>query len=316
MVVPTMHRTFFEGVIYGQYPAAEISEVEDYTLRYPWQGIDKDFDLYGTEIVLVEDDYMPVKTYHDYEDAFAEEERYIDPHQALIEAYTNIDEDQEFWVQILVRPVEGSTVKEWEEEGEAAIDELAGKEVGKGGGIFRQLWGSLLDWPRDLVHAAITGPLEAGKGGDSDLTFPRVSAADTAKMDGILRKVSHGGYKTKIRVLHIAPMGKLHKPNISRALGAFKQFNTFHLNSFMPDPDTKTNAPNYLIKVWRRYWRKRKILLHYQWRDFWGVESGYFMSSEELATLYHFPVKYVRAPAVERAKAGLGSAPENVPYVS
>jgi len=39
------------------------------------------------------------------------------------------------------------------------------------------------------------------------------------------------------------------------------------------------------------------------------------MSAEELATLYHFPAKYVRAPAVERSKAGLGSAPDNVPYV-
>ena len=88
------------------------------------------------------------------------------------------------------------------------------------------------------------------------------------------------------------------------------------MNSFYPDPDIKTNGPNYFMKQWRRYWRKRRVFLNYQWRDFWGVDAGFFMCAEELATLYHFPTKYVRAPVVERSKAGLGGAPENVPYVT
>jgi hypothetical protein len=315
MVVPTMHRSFFEGVIYGQYSQATITETSDYTLRYSWKGIDKEFDLYGAEIVLTGDDYMPVKTYHDYEDTLAEDERYIDPHQALIEAYTNIEENQEFWVQILVRPLEGKAVQEWEESAEEVIGELAGKEPDKSRGIFRQLWEALLDLPRDLLYAAISGPLEPKAPGSDGLTFPRVSEAERAKAEGILRKVSKGAYKTKIRVIHLAPMGELHKPNISRAIGAFKQFNTYNLNAFKPDPLTKTNGPNYIMKVWRRYWRKRRVLLNFQWRDFWGVDAGFFMSAEELATIYHFPTKYARAPSIERSKAGLGGAPENVPYV-
>jgi hypothetical protein len=315
MVVPTVHRTFFEGVIYGQYPQATVTETADYTRRYAWQGIDKEFDLYGAEIILSNDDYMPVKTYHDYEDTLAEEERFVDPHQALVEAYTNIEANQEFWVQILVRPIDPKTVQAWEESAEAVIDELAGKEPVKKRGIFRTLWEGLLDFFRDLVFAAVNGPLEAKRPGSDGTSFPRVSEADRAKADGILRKVSHGGYKTKIRVIHLAPLGELHKPNISRAIGAFKQFNTYHLNSFRPDPDTKTNGPNYIAKIWRRYWRKRRILLYYQWRDFWGIDAGYFLSGEELATLYHFPTKYARAPSIERSKAGLGSAPENIPYV-
>lgn len=316
MVVPTMHRTFFEGVIYGQYPQATITETEDYTLRYAWRGIDKEFDLYGTEIILSDKDYKPVKTYRDYEDVFAEEEHYVDPHQALIEAYTNVAEDQEFWVQILVRPVEGKTVAAWVEEATEEIDKLAGKDVSGRRGLLGDLWQGLLDWPGAIVRAAVTGPLEAGQAERGGVSFPKVSSADKAKMDGILKKIAAGAYKTKIRVIHIAPMGRLHKPNISRAIGAFKQFNTFHLNSFYPDPDTKTNGPNYFMKQWRRYWRKRRVFLNFQWRDFWGADAGFFMCAEELATLYHFPTKYMRAPAIERSKAGMGGAPENVPYVA
>ena len=72
MVVPTAHHTFFEGVIYGQYPQAEITEVEDYTQRYSWRDIEKKFDVFGTEMILAEDDFLPVKTYRDYEDTLAE----------------------------------------------------------------------------------------------------------------------------------------------------------------------------------------------------------------------------------------------------
>lgn len=314
MVVPTAHRSFFEGVIYGQYPQAEITEVEDYTLRYSWKDIDKEFDLYGTELDLVDDDYLPIKTYREYEDIFAEEEKYVDPHQALIEAYTNIPENQEFWVQILVRPIDPVDIAKWEKKGEAEIDKLAGKEPKNEMGLMGQIAHGLLAWPVEILKAFIEGPIEAGKSTSGALDFPRVSAADSAKMDGILRKISQGGYKVKIRLLHLAPIGQLHKPNISRAIGAFKQFNTFNMNAFMPGPDTKTNGPNYIMKQWRRYMRKRRVFLNYQWRDLGKYEDGYMLSAEELATLYHFPVKYVKAPAVERSKAGVGAAPDNLPY--
>src|SRR3989338_6491699 len=316
LVVPTVHKTFFEGVVYGQYPEAEGVETQDYTQVYDYKEIDKTFDLYGSEIVLTEDDIYPVKTYHNYEDVFAEEEKFIDPHQALVEAYTNVNENEQFWIQILIRPIDGKDIRKWADKGGEQIDKLAGKETKKSRGIFSKFIEVISQLPADAIKASVNGPLEAGKAVTrSSLDFPKISAGDTAKMDGILRKISMGGYRVKIRVLYVAPLGQLTKPNISRAIGGFKQFNTYNLNSFKPDPTTKTNGPNYVMKQTRRYRRKREIFLAYQWRDFWGYDEGYMMSDEELATLYHFPTKYSKAPAFERAKAGVGGAPENVPYV-
>ena len=124
-----------------------------------------------------------------------------------------------------------------------------------------------------------------------------------------------GGYRVKIRLIYLAPMGELTKPNISRLIGGFKQFGSFHLNSLKPDSTTKTNAPNYFLKQLRRYRRKRNIFMQYQWRDYFDYDDGFMMSDEELATIYHFPTKYMKAPAIERAKTGVGGAPDNVPYV-
>jgi hypothetical protein len=313
LVVPTVHKSFFEGVIYGQYPQAEINEVEDYTQAYNYKDIDKTFDLYGTEMILTEDDIYPIKSFKDYEDIFSEEDKFIDPHQALIEAYTNINEEEQFWLQILVRPISGTDIKKWEEKGEEAIDKLAGKDTSKARGLVGKAVEAGVQLPAEMIKAGLEGPLEADSG-KSKLDFPKVSAGDSAKMDGILRKISMGGYRVKIRILYLAPAGKIVKPNISKAIGAFKQFNAFNLNTFRPDPETKTNAPNYFLKQTRRGRLKREIFLYYQWRDFWGYESGFMLSDEELATLYHFPTKFAKAPAIERSKAGVGSAPANVPY--
>lgn len=56
------------------------------------------------------------------------------------------------------------------------------------------------------------------------------------------------------------------------------------------------------------------MFLSFQWREIGGYEDGFMLSDEELATIYHLPTKFVRAPAIERAKAGAGGAPENIPY--
>lgn len=314
MVVPTSHRRFFEGVIYGQYPAAEIKEVEDYTLRFNWKDNGKTFNMYGTEVDLVEDDIFPIKTYVEYEDKLAEEDRFIDPHQSLVEAYTNVGPGDEYWVQVLIRPINASDVKKWAAKGEETIAKISGQEKKKKKTGFQKFRLDVLRAPLDIFTGLMGGVIEReDKDEKPQLKF--FNPVDEAKMKGILQKISKGGFKAKIRVIYIAPVGQLHKPNISRAIGAFKQFNTFHLNSMKPDEATKTNGPNFFMKASRRAFRERSILLNFQWRDFWGLESGRMMTSEELATLYHFPAKYVQAPSIQRAKAGLKTAPENLPYV-
>lgn len=312
MVVPTVHRKFFEGVIYGQYPSADIREVEDYAREFTVRDLEKTFDMYGTELILSEEDFYPIRTYHEYEDALAEDERYIDPLQALIEAFTTCEEGEHYWVQLLVKPIDAGDIQKWAEKGQERILKLSGREKKEELGLLRKTTSILVGLPGDLLQLAVGGVGEEKRPEQRERFFMTPSEQEEAK--GILQKVIRSGFKVKIRLAHFAPAGKLHKPNISKTIGVFKQFNTAHLNSFYPDPNSKTNGPNYILKQTRRNWRKRKVLLDYQYRDFWGDRSGYMMTAEELATLFHFPSKYGRSPSIERATAGLGSAPDNLPY--
>ncbi len=312
LVVPTDRRQFFEGVIYGQYPRASIEEVEDYTLRYRWEDLRKNYDLYGAEIVLNEEEFFPIKTYREYEASLAEEDRYVDPHQSMIEAFTNVAPGEEFWVQFVIRAMDPD-MPALREAGEEKVAEISGQAKEKETGFMGRLRDFFLSVPGELITALLHGPQEtAEEKRPFQLRF--FNPVDEAKMKGILQKIAQNNFKTIIRVVHIAPLGQLKKPNIGRTIGAFKQFNTQHLNSLKPSDESKTNGPNYILREYRRKFRERNILLKFQWRDMFGRAAGQWYSAEELATMYHFPVKYVRAPGLERAKAGVQSPPANIPY--
>jgi hypothetical protein len=312
MVVPTASRQLFEGVIYGQYPRAAIKEVEDYTLRYNWQDIRKKFDIYGAEIVFNQEDFYPIKTYREYETSLAENDRYVDPHQAMVEAFTNTSPGEEFWVQVVIRPMDPQ-MDELREVGEQEVAKISGQAGEEKPSLGRQIMDFFLNLPGEVLATIFTGPREAAaEKPEFKLRF--FNPVDEAKMKGILQKISQNNFKTIIRVVHIAPPGQLKKPNIGRAIGAFKQFNTQHLNSLKPSDTSKTNGPNYILRESRRKYRERYILLKFQWRDMFGRRAGQWLSAEELATIYHFPVKYVRTPGLERAKAGVQSPPANIPY--
>lgn len=313
IVVPTAHKRLFEAIVYGQYPKADIQETQDYALRYDWKDLRKKFEIWGSEMVLIEDDILPIKTYKEFEAKLAERIPFVDPMQVTIETLTNLEPGEEFWIQILVRALDGKVIKEWEKRGEKKIAEISGQAKKSKPGMWENFRAFFWALPGELLTIVFRGPLDfEQKKEEKVLRF--FNPADSAKMESILEKVSKNGFKVKIRLIHIAPVGQMKKPNIGRGIGTFKQYALGHLNSFKPDGATKTNGPNLFFRDKRRLLLEKNILLNYQWRNFFGRDSGQIMNAEELASLYHFPVKYVSAPSVERAKSGRTSPPPNLPY--
>lgn len=312
--LPENHRQFFEGVIYGQYPEAHIKEAADYSLRFDPLRVRQDFEVYGTDMVLAKDDVYPIRTYNQYDDPLSVNDTFIDPLQTLIEAYSNIKPGEEYWYQVIVWPTGVSSTSKFVAKGEKEIARITGRTKATGVGFFGKLREFFAAIPRDILSVALGGKpggsaAAAAKGGDVRFFDP----VETAKMEGILRKISREVFRTNVRIIYIAPKGKLHKPNVGRAIGGFKQFNTSHLNAFKPSGKTKSNGVDYILKERRRMFRERQILAFFRWRD--PTSGTNWMNAEEIATLYHFPTRWVKAPALERVKSGTHSAPDNLPYV-
>lgn len=278
LVAPASQRQFFEGVIYGQYPTAQIKEVPDHTLRFTVDDLGKKIDAFGSDIIFAKPSVYPLRTYRLYDDPLAPEEHFIDPHQALVEAYTNIREGEEFWLQLIIRPIDAGEVAEWTEKGEEEIEKIKEANAPEGSGTH------------------FFDPVE------------------TAKMKGILDKTLRETYVTKIRVVYIAPPNGLRAENAQRAIGAFNQFNTLHLNALILDPKTRSDGPVYSFRDVRRRYRRRRSFYYFQIR-YAGRRDGEMMNAEEIATLYHFPSKWIKAPGLERVKAASERPPANLPVV-
>jgi len=114
-------RNLIESNIYAQYPEAEISQVDDYVNSVPVDITDSnDYDIWGTELILIKDNAYPIRTYPEFErDAMNEDQR-IDPVSTLLEVMSRISPDEQIWIQTIVRPIAHT----WKDVSDELRDEL------------------------------------------------------------------------------------------------------------------------------------------------------------------------------------------------
>jgi len=314
-------RDLVESAFYGEYPNAQIQEIEDYTLEIPERYPDPEYDIWGTEIVLYNKDVYPIRTYPVFEHSLSGEFR--DPISNFFEVMSKIKDDEQIWFQILI--TYGG--KSWVKRGEALVNKLIGKRAdGSGGG---GITGGLGDIITGGLSALSTFVFESiftdEKVGDkssahnkkepppSIMTYLSPGAKDT--VTAIQKKIAKIGFKTKIRLLYVAKKENFYiNRGITGMLGALNQFNTLDLNGFKPDEVTKTQAsplsffPDRLVRK-----RKNNIIKAYKERSFRRGTNGFILNIEELATIYHFPVISVEAPLVKKTGSKRGEPPFALP---
>ncbi len=93
-------------------------------------------------------------------------------------------------------------------------------------------------------------------------------------------------------------------------MGSIKQFSDNHTNQFFPIDRSKVYADYVFVKK-REAYRMRRLLSRYRDRDDTGY--SFHLSSEELASVFHFPDMSVMAPGLQRTDSRRGSAPGNLP---
>ncbi|EKD99398.1 MAG: hypothetical protein ACD_22C00267G0003, partial [uncultured bacterium] len=89
--IPQPILKFVESQIYAQYPTCSIRVVPDYT-----QASLQDGDYEISYINLTKDQYLPIKTFRDFE---------IDPLSAITAALSSVFGEEKIWFQVLAKPV-------------------------------------------------------------------------------------------------------------------------------------------------------------------------------------------------------------------
>lgn len=200
--MPRTLQNFVEGQIYSQYPTVQIYEAEE---DYTKNALDGQKVIGTSEITLIEDEALPIKTFDGFE---------VDPLAGITGTLAKLDgTNSQMWIQVLVRPVADS----WHKKSDEWV-----KKVKEGKKSFKLDGKYLLN----VLKALVTPP----EGGEKAKKEP--SERDKARISKAEEKATRLGYQVKLRVAFLGDNEETARLQIQALTGTFKQFNSTNLNGF------------------------------------------------------------------------------------
>lgn len=304
--IPKFFKNIVETRIYSQYPEVEITEVDDYTKEVTFGQPNTSWDIKGWEYELKKDDAYPIKTYVDYEmDRDQKEEFKIDSMTPLLEFLSSIKPTERIWIQIIIMAAKDRFASYKEEEKDWVLfkTKYTEKKMGDWRSTGKKLIGELTH--RDEKEA------DLGKA----WTKTMLTDAERDALKSIQRNLAKIGFDVGIRSLQASTTG-IH-PAVGVGLNsALKQFGSDNLNSFKPKLQTGFDNPWQDPFGWRTRKKKIRHFKFYCNRSYFyppASKKPLGLTTEEIATIYHFPGQVATTPTLERIPSKRGEPPENLP---
>ncbi|MBP9751949.1 MAG: type IV secretory system conjugative DNA transfer family protein [Candidatus Moranbacteria bacterium] len=286
IAMPKKFRDGIEKQVNSFFSGAVLEKVSDYTIFTP--GSATALSVLG----LKSDPVLPLRTYN----AFG-----TDSLDEFASAMSKLDTETEgAAIQIVLAPAQNGWRKHAKEiaqrmqQGKRLKDALKAdssapnffKEVGKGVG-------------KEMVSTATGGVTDT----KSDPTKPKpedktvsLTPEEQETLKAIETKANDPAFRANIRLLASAVTESRAEELLAQLETAFTQFD---------NPDVNT------LQVKRRVKRKRAAF-DYIFRNF-DEESSMILSSEEIASMFHFPISVTETPKIKWLKSGAAAPPINVP---
>lgn len=304
-------RNAVEGRIYGQYPEAKIVEVEDYVSKIPYNN--EQYDMWSGEYGKTGKAWVaPIKVYEEFgltEDLDEPKSR-TDPITNLLEVFSTMGKDEYVWLQIIMR---AHAKEDWfgmykfgdamTKNAHTRIHDIVAGAAKRA----KEIAAHELGLKEEAQQAQV-----AGRG----MTMLTEEEKEEIKL--IERNMGKFVYECGIRVVYIAKKEKF--KGITGAF-LFRAFDAYRgpfsriagiLGRGMIGFDYPWEDP----LGFRRNRIKNLFYFHSKHRAFFYVpydQKPEFMSTEELATIWHFPNTGVDTPGLNRVAAKVSEAPSNLP---
>lgn len=291
---PWIYKNVIEAQLYSQYPDIEIYEVPDYSLYVNYHGEESEWSVIGAEYGLSKADPYPIKTYVDYGlDKDPKEEFKIDPLTSIIEYLGSAGKGEQIWIQIITQAAskryhkaDGST-GDWKDEGKEIIDKLTkrNEKTPEGTPSFKMMMQTK---------------------GESDV------------IAAIERSMGKLGFDVGIRSMYLVNKNATFNPsNIKALFGLFRAFTSSNLNGFaVTDNSMGFDYPWQDYKNIRINKKKEEFFEAYKHRSWFHLPrklKPFVLTTEELATIYHFPGGVAQTPTFGRIQSRKSEAPVNLP---
>ncbi|NQV11932.1 type IV secretory system conjugative DNA transfer family protein [Candidatus Uhrbacteria bacterium] len=232
VAVPLILKDLTTQQIHGQFPDADIDEVEDYNIFSP-TGV-----VLGSYMTLKRENLFPIKTYRQLES---------DPLNALLNALAKVSQDEGAAIQFVVR----SAPAQWRSAGLEFVKHMHEGMTAKealGGGKKRKQAG--------------VGDLVTGKSADSGPEQVRkLGQREEEMVKNIEEKSSKAGLDVNIRIVASAGNVGAAQAVLSNLINSFAQYNVYEFgNSF--EKDMPKNAKKLTHDfIYRNFSEKHKMVL-------------------------------------------------------
>lgn len=317
---PEKYRNLIETAIYSQYPDAELTEVNDYTTGMPTHFPDEEYDIFGSEYILVKNSVYPIKTYDLFEHQMGEPEtQYKDPMAVLMDLMASMKKGEQLWYQILVIPIG----HEWAEKGDDEIKKIIGEKIVSNSLIDKFIDGLIgsMAVVSEMIYS-LWGDIEDKKKEEKEPQFRMMNLKPKQKkqVEGIQEKVNKLGFGIKIRYMYVARREVINKNKVAYGFtGYMKQFNFNDLNSYKPDTgDGGTMTKMQYDRIFGNYrvnLRKNKLMTAYRLRSDARGRLPHILNVTEMASIWHFPIEAsVKAPLVQKAPGRKAEPPASLPF--
>ena len=296
-------KEILESRIYAQYPGVEIFEAkEDYALKVIYDP--GRIDIWGATTKLNKADAFPIKTYIDYEldKGGKEQEEIVDPIMPLLEQLGSLKPGEQAWVQILIQAHRKEGFQDARIFSKPDWQEGVKKEI------------------RNIIEKeSFVKPTKATGDKESLPYMTFLTKTQDKTIEAIERNSAKPAFDTMMRFLYTAPTEIYNKGRIGGLLGSMRQFGSQNLNGIRPDWMSGIDYPWKDFRDIRKKRNQKTFLEAYKRRSFFNVPFKHFhgkpfiLTTEELATVYHFPGRAITTPTLTRVPSKKAAAPSNLP---
>lgn len=280
VVVPQYLQQYIEQQIQAQYPHAQIEQTEDYNI-FTSNGYTS-----AANIKLINPDIFSIKTYRKIES---------DPLNAVTNSLSKLNNDEGAVVQLIIRPAS----KEWYKKGRKVVSEvMQGKKIEKATkGMGQSTWYDKTAKGVLKGAGAVRSVLETSSETPPMPGQPQLSAMDQETIKSIEEKSSKAGIEVNLRVISSSSSESSVKLNLDNILNSFSQYNIYEYgNGFKPSKVKNID----------------KTVSDFIHRAFSKTQS-YVLNTEELASIFHFPLPSCETPNIHWLGARKAAAPVNMP---
>lgn len=316
--VPSRIRKLVETQLYSQFPQVRIELAEDYTKDIPKYSHDGPYYMWGCDFATKMHDAFAILTYKDFglDKPGLKEEEKVDPMTPVIEFLGAIDRGEQVWIQIIIRQSE--------------------KMYHTHGTLFHH---HDFYTESDLVIDKTLAPYKRTQlGADGKLASEiRIPATIEDEVKRAVQKRSELVFDTVIRQLVLADKSKvsLETFNTTRRTSRllWRQYADQSSNFFNREHSTQYDSTwadptgKLLENLKSRHMTNYKLRTAFYpplWRSFnWPWPFSVIsptnppilsvLSTEELATIFHFPGMVSETPSFKRLESKTAKPPSNLP---